>query len=345
MQIDFPIDLHICDDLALDRCALEKLHKLLSVKFVLITGSSVSLAYAQNLLSNISAEPSLVFSGFLNTVDYSYVVDSEIRKNVPEVILAIGGGSVADFAKRVAYISGKKLILLPTIIANDGLISPIAVLRESGSSVSLPGKMPDHVFIDLVSLKQAPKKYIRAAACDLLSNISATSDWEYAADKGSERLNNLAFHFSRMAAYNILDCKSWDHNSPEFFRSVLHGQVMSAMAMAYAGSSRPCSGSEHLIAHAMDALQLTNDMLHGEVVGRATLFSLYLQGHEFNDVKRLLKMLSVPHKLLNYPISQEVLMNIFEKCRSVRPGRKTVLDEFTEVELVGKYREFENLEG
>ena len=124
--------------------------------------------------------------------------------------------------------------------------------------------------------------------------------------------------------------------------SVIHGQILSAMAMAYAGSSRPCSGSEHLISHALDKLKLLGSILHGQKVARATLFTTYLQGNCTPRIIEFLKKLKIPQTLVDEDLSDSLMLQIFECSRTVRPGRTSVLDEYSNQELLHKYNQFQS---
>ena len=53
--------------------------------------------------------------------------------------------------------------------------------------------------------------------------------------------------------------------------------ILSGMAMAVAGSSRPCSGGDHEIMHAIDQLY-PGTASHGELAGVGALFCAYLRG-------------------------------------------------------------------
>lgn len=340
MKIDFPTSIKISetpDDWA---SYIDDLVTVLDSDYILLTGIGESFNYSKIIIKNIGTEPVEIINLASNSVQKVYELERKIRgSNL--IIVAIGGGKVCDLSKRLAYFTGLRLVLLPTIIANDGLISPISVLSDNQKSFSLPGKMPDYVFVDLDIIRSSPPQFLIAAACDLLSNLSATSDWKYAVEQKEATLNLLALHFSNMAAYMILDCSSWDLNAPEFLRAILHGQILSAMAMAYAGNSRPCSGSEHLISHALDELKLGSDMLHGEKVGRASSFCLHIQGKEDLKINKLLGKFNVPSSFTNEVLDDQTLKQIFEVARTVRPGRGTILDLFEDDELIIKYKEFQ----
>ena len=58
----------------------------------------------------------------------------------------------------------------------------------------------------------------------------------------------------------------------DFLIALAEALVLSGLAMATAGSSRPCSGGEHEILHAIDHL-FPGTAHHGELAGAATLFT------------------------------------------------------------------------
>ena len=341
MKIDFPLAIKVSESQNDEFDFYNSLKGLVDRHVVVFTGTSYSYDLALNLIEKLNLKPAHLIKIFDSAIpELDDILQSFGSREI--TFLAIGGGKVCDVAKRVAFTVSARLILYPTIVANDGLLSPIAVISDNGTSFSLPAKMPDHVYIDLSVIRSAPSRFLVAAAFDLLSNISATKDWQYAAEKGEESLNHLAFQLSRMAAYQLLDCVSWDLKSDEFLRSVIHGQILSAIAMAYAGSSRPCSGSEHLISHALEKLNLGENLLHGQKVGRATLFTTYLQGNCSPKVLELFKAYKMPRTLVDEYLSEEVMLQVFECSRTVRPGRKTILENYSNEDLLERYNQFQS---
>jgi glycerol-1-phosphate dehydrogenase [NAD(P)+] len=123
---------------------------------------------------------------------------------------------------------------------------------------------------------------------------------------------------------------------------VLDGQVFSGLAMAICGSSRPCSGSEHLIAHAFDAMGLGAKHLHGVLVGSSAAFTLYLQAGVNSEVVAFLRTVDISPRFSDYLPSQDprLLQDVFRVARSTRPGRVTVFDEYSDTELVEHYEEY-----
>jgi glycerol-1-phosphate dehydrogenase [NAD(P)+] len=107
--------------------------------------------------------------------------------------------------------------------------------------------------------------------------------------------------------------------------------------MAICGSSRPCSGSEHLLSHAMDYLGISA-FPHGIQVGCLSLFSAHLQGILEADFVRALEAVRMPLCIGDLsPVAEARLAEVISTARTMRPGRYTVLDRFSDRDLVEQY--------
>lgn len=260
------------------------------------------------------------------------------------LIVAVGGGGVIDVAKRASKLYAVPCLVVPTVVSNDGLMSPIAVLAVSPQRrESLPAAMPVGVIADLDVLMSAPREYIQAAGGDLLSNLSATSDWRHVFQRdGGQPVNDAAFHLSRNAAESLVHWADVDVGNPRFVQSLVVAQIYSGIAMTLAGTSRPCSGPEHLISHALDELGLTRGVLHGVQVGSICLFVLYLLGELSHEVMRFSHAMRLPP--LWTSLSGEItgkIDEVFTRAREVRPDRRTILDDFTNEQIIRELRHFQ----
>ena len=254
------------------------------------------------------------------------------------LIVAIGGGGVIDVAKRVSKLYGTPCLVIPSVVSNDGLMSPISVVKTNGDRFqSLPAAMPIGVIADLDILMSAPRQYLRASGGDLLSNLSATSDWRHVVDKGEGPLmNDIAYHLSRNSAEALVHWESCDLGDVSFVRNLIIAQIYSGIAMSIAGTSRPCSGPEHLISHALDELNLTPGVLHGVQVGSACLFSLHLLGELTPEVLRFADAMQIPHVWTDLLPDAADAKAVLAHARRVRPERRTILDSFTDDQLVAE---------
>jgi glycerol-1-phosphate dehydrogenase [NAD(P)+] len=304
---------------------------------VVVSGPTSSFEYAQTVLSSLNSESYIVYRNDLSTVEA--LKENCLSKNI-DLLIGVGGGSILDIVKRVSLLVNIENLLVPTTISNDGLVSPISVIKDStDQTLSLPGKTPFGVVVDINLIRNAPIKFLQAAAGDILSNISATNDWVLSSVNTGERINDLAYMLSRSAAFALIHHESKDIKNRNFLKQVVYCQINSGLSMALAGTSRPCSGSEHLISHAIDFKNLSEKTLHGYQVGSISIFCLYLQKKLDAKCINYAQELNIPlaFHLLDEKISGQ-LSTIYETSFKMRPGRFTVLD-------MCKGKKFEDLDG
>jgi len=315
-------------------------NKLAFNKILVVSGGSASRELAQNVIDRYSWDHLVIDSNAIEQVER---LKEHSLSNRFDLLVAIGGGKVLDVVKRVSYLTNINHLSIPTIISNDGLISPISVIKNhDGKTQSVPGMMPMGVIIDLDIISKAPLDYLRSAAGDVLSNLSSTNDWVLALERDNEHINDIAYHLSRSAANCIVHFEKKDLRYKPFLRQIIQGQVNSGIAMGLAGSSRPCSGSEHLISHAIDYLGYSEGVLHGTQVASTSLFTLFLQDKLLDEHLDFAKKTKIPllfTDLLNVE-GNDYIKEVLEMSKFMRPGRFTVLDLFNGDEVIAKLESF-----
>lgn len=255
----------------------------------------------------------------------------QIRASGARAIVAVGGGRTLDAAKLAASTAGVPVVAVPTQLSHDGMCSPVAVLPDHGGvSQSLPAVFPSGVFFSLPTIRNAPERALRAGLGDLLSNPFALRDWELAAVHGEGTIQDEAWHLSLESA-DLVD--PWvsgsaevDARDPELLTLVAHALVNSGLAMLRAGSSRPASGAEHKISHAVD-LMFGGRASHGEQVAFACVLSAALHGLETGPVLRQLDRLGLPSHPRHLDLSAEDLVDVVAAAPATRPGRFTILEQ------------------
>ena len=341
--VSLPIIFQIDEDVYDKVDVLIGKNNLLFRKILIVSGMRYSLKFARLLSGKIKSENYLLEDNSFK--DIEVLKEKCIRENF-DLIIALGGGKVQDSVKRVCYLTNINHISIPTIISNDGLISPIAVLRNnvSNKTESLPGIMPLGVIVDLNIIKQAPEKYIRAAAGDILSNLSATNDWILAQEKDNDFINDISFLMAKSAANALVYFSNKDFKYKPFLKLIIQGQINSGISMSLAGSSRPCSGSEHLISHAIDYLKLGKRILHGEQVASISLFILFLQEKQLDAHFNYAIETKIELNFINnLKLSNEiVLRDIFKTSKVMRPGRYTVLNTMSADQFISKIVDYSN---
>lgn len=251
--------------------------------------------------------------------------------NTCQSLIAVGGGSVIDTAKRCALLYNKHLIVIPSVIANDGLISPISVLDVNGIKTSLPGKMPEELLLIMRILSQAPERYVNASLLDSLSNISASHDWRYYS--GTFQMSDEVAATLSEVSGNYLACLNVS-NKDDKLKLAIEQQILSGISMLLAGSSQPCSGSEHILCRIADRYVEFENYLHGELVGTFSLFTKFLQNtltkQDIHFVNSIFSNWTEIFGIITERIGPD---NFFNGCHNIRSDRKSILDQYEEHEL------------
>lgn len=305
---------------------------------VLISGPVCSWNIAEQVRESL---PSDVKSTHLIVPTASECVVTDLNKACraagATLVISIGGGSVIDVGKRLHRLFNVPHVVIPTVISNDGLISPISVLTdENGERDSYPASVPIGALIDISVIKAAPACYLLAAAGDLLSNLSASQDWirlDRAGDP-SVRFNDLAYHLAFGTAETVINSSVVDFQNDSFVESLIRCQIYSGLAMSLAGSSRPCSGAEHLISHAIDQSGLVEGILHGCQVGAISLFVLHLIGWPLEVALAFARRIGLTLDWRNLsPGLAGHIPEVIARSRHVRVGRRTILDAYSDAEV------------
>jgi glycerol-1-phosphate dehydrogenase [NAD(P)+] len=247
-----------------------------------------------------------------------------------DAAVAVGGGRPIDVTKAACRIAGVPVIVVPTQLSTDGIASPISVIAEAnGDVVSERSQLPVAVVADIETVACAPPAFARAGIGDVISNRTALTDWRIAADAGREEIDDFAALLASCAHLLVEGLDFGDLRDgilkTGLARRLLDGLVLSGLAMEIAGSSRPCSGSEHLISHALDQLE-PGTASHGEQVAFGTIVATALQGGDVQAVKELIRQTGMNGALAGFGLPPQRLADIIKFAPATRPGRFTVLD-------------------
>lgn len=241
--------------------------------------------------------------------------------------LAVGGGRVIDTVKYAAAQAQVAFVSVPTTIAHDGISSPVASLVASdGHRRSYAASMPAGIIMDMLVVAAAPPRTVRAGIGDLVSNLTAVLDWKLAATAGRERFDAYPAMIAESAASSILDLR--DADSPESIERIAKGLLMSGLAMAAAGTSRPCSGAEHLVSHALDEQLGARAAMHGEQVALGTLVAAAAHRSPLlGQLSALYARVGLPVSPADLSISSPEMVAAVRSAPATRPDRYTVLSE------------------
>lgn len=261
-----------------------------------------------------------------NTISYSINMAERIITTDIDCVVGMGGGKVLDVCKYASYISKIPMLSIPTTAANDGLVSPIAVLkRRDGKPKSLGCAIPAMILIDVEIIKNGPMQLIKAGIGDTISNYMALRDWKFAVERGKEKMNDYAYLMSQNAL-DVLMKTEYDKICPEFIEVLIKSLVLSGIAMDFTGNSRPVSGSEHLFSHALDYYS-ENKNLHGIQVAFGTIAVLKMIGNDYAAVLNYLKKFEVDINPIQLGIDKETFVYCMQNATAMRHNRYTYLHE------------------
>ena len=261
-----------------------------------------------------------------NTIAYSMEVAERVIATDIDCIVAMGGGKTLDVGKYAAFVSKRPFLSIPTTMAHDGIVSPIAVLkRQDEKPKSLGCAMPSMIILDTELMTTCPEHLIKAGIGDTISNYMALKDWDFAVSHGKDEMNGYAYMMSRTSLDALMKTQ-FDHICPEFIDVLANSLVLSGIAMDFAGSSRPVSGSEHLFSHALD-YYCEKQNLHGFNVALGTIAVLKIIGDDPTEVVDYLKKFEVDVNPEHMGISKDSFVYCLQHATEMRNNRYTYLHE------------------
>lgn len=293
----------------------------------------VAIAVGPGLGEEIAAmlRPELVNAELITvrggTLEAASELATRLRSGFYDALVGIGGGRTIDVAKSAASMTGLPMVAVATNLAHDGIASPVSSLVAGGRKASFGVNPPIAIVVDLDYVRRSPAAMRRAGFGDVVSNLSAIADWRIAEQVCGEIVDSVAITFARTAAAAILH-RDDSIDSTDFLVALAEALVLSGLAMATAGSSRPCSGSEHEIVHAIDHM-FPGTANHGELVAVATLFACFLRGEErlAATIDAALSRHELPRLPRDLGLTDRQFVEAVLAAPATRPDRFTVLEQ------------------
>ena len=259
----------------------------------------------------------------MNDIDSS---QSLVRKEQPNFIVGVGGGRSVDVAKMISFNLNIPFISVPTSASHDGISSPFVSIRGRDKPYSLKAHAPIGVIADTKLISEAPYR-LQASGCgDLIGKITAVKDWELARDDNNEYFGSYAANLANMSA-NIIIENSSKLSYRANIRTIVEALISAGVASCIAGSSRPCSGSEHLFSHALEYVAKTNCGLHGERVGIGTIMMSKIHGLDHDIIIKTLQNIKAPTTAKEIDVTEDQIIQSLLIAQSLRPERYTILNK------------------
>jgi len=296
-------------------------------KVCLISGKNVRPIVGKKIEKSLSSSK-IKFRWELSTTnDPASIkrIQTKLEKPNYDLLLGIGGGRAVDIAKISAYKLKKSFVSIPTSASHDGISSPFVSVRGNKPH-SLVATAPLGVFVDVNIIKNAPRRLISSGCGDLIAKLTAVKDWEIGSKKTGEYFGRYSANLALMSAKILTDNVSNFSKRNLNERAIVEALISSGVAACIAGSSRPCSGAEHLFSHAIDHIK-PGIGLHGEKCGIGAIMIAKLQRQDWKKIVKTLKAVGAPTTADEIGLEPDILIEALTIAQSLRPERYTILKQ------------------
>ena len=195
-----------------------------------------------------------------------------------DAVVAVGAGSIHDPSRLACARRNKPLCLFATAPSMDGFASYNAPIVDGGFKTTHAAKCPEVIIADTKILAAAPKALKSAGFGDMISKYIALIDWQVSHLVTGEAYCPRVAELTRTAADRLMTMADRvTLEDEETAAAVLESLLMTGIAMSFTRTSRPGSGTEHILAHYWECIELLEGKIpnfHGEDVGVATLLTL-----------------------------------------------------------------------
>lgn len=249
-------------------------------RILLVVGDKNTMAAAgsiQRYLVGFSTEYYIFKNLRVAEMQHVRFLEDKIRDRDISVI-AVGSGSIHDPCRLACARQNKKLCLLATAPSMDGFASYSSPIVDKGFKESYPAKSPEVIIGDTHILAAAPKELKAAGFGDMMAKYVGLCDWKISSLLTREIYCPRIASLTRDAVDRLMKMadrvtEDDEETAGEIFASL----IKTGLGMSLMKNSRPASGSEHIIAHLIECLQLPQGIIpnfHGEDVGVCTLAML-----------------------------------------------------------------------
>lgn len=293
----------------------------------------VVVASGSNVQSKVKSvvDSSLRGRGFwveVTSADFANVEKVMEAASGSGCIVGVGGGKSVDVGKLAAFRTALPFYSVPTSASHDGISSPFVSLKGLDRPYSLKAKPPVGILADVGVVSSAPRRLLAAGCGDLVSKLTAVHDWQLAHRVTGEYYGSYAANLALMSANVVIQgSRKLGKFGKENVRDLVEALISAGVAAGIAGSSRPCSGAEHLFSHYLDLVS-PGKGLHGEKCGIGTIMIAKLQRGDWKLVKSALKNVHAPITAAEVGIEEGIVVEALMRASSIRPERYTILSKF-----------------
>ena len=317
---------HECaiDDIVIESGAVHHVGEVLArndfPRRLLVVADKTTLAAADGILEGLTGfDVTLKVYDTLRVATMDDVCAVEGYFDRCDAVLAVGTGSIHDPCRFACARQDKKLALFATAPSMDGFASYSAPIVDGNFKTTHPAKCPEVIIADTKILAAAPAQLKSAGFGDMVSKYVALIDWQVSHLLTGERCCQRVADLTRMATDRILtQAELVTAADEDAAGAIFESLLLTGIAMSFTKTSRPGSGTEHILAHYWECKELLEGKtpnFHGEDVGVATLLILdyydklarlpavmaHREENDWDDIYRVYGALAPDVRRLNTP--------------------------------------------
>lgn len=274
-------------------------------------------------------------------------------------VISVGTGSLNDVCRKAAAETDKPLCVFATAASMDGFASYNAPLVNGNFKITYAAKSPEVIIGDTNILANSPSVLKGAGFGDMVGKYVGLIDWQVSSVITGEYYCERVAALTRRATDRIMRLSdrilAKDEESAE---AVFEALLLTGIGMSFTKTSRPASGTEHILSHFWECKKLLKGELsdfHGRKVGVATLYILDLykklaqkpfvcahkETTDWDEVYAVYGELADEVKALNTPdtitdgIAPEVIEENWDRIREIVASVPSVCEVRTAMEKAG----------
>jgi len=255
-----------------------------------------------------------------------------------DLIIGVGSGVIQDICKYVSFQSKIPYYIIATAPSMDGYASAGAAMITEGMKVTYSVGVPTVILADTNVLKNAPLEMIKSGYGDIVGKFSSLCDWKLAHAVNGEYFCDFIYDLTYDTLQKTLQLsEGLLKRDEESICVLMEALVIVGIAIAFAGSSRPASGSEHHLSHFFEITGIVTDepyLAHGIDVAYSAVITTELRekllAAEWPDVQQR------PERKYYEKKMKEVYKSVAQGCIALQDKLQTYEQERTPI-----YREKE----
>jgi uncharacterized oxidoreductase len=233
-----------------------------------------------------------------------------VQQQAIEGIVAVGGGTVSDLGKAVAYLTQIPIIILPTLAATCAACTPLSVIYRADGAMDRYDVYPTANALVLLE----PRVILHSPIPLMVAGIGDTLAKWYEADAMISQLTekNMEIEVAAFAAKKCRDVLLTDSEAAlmamekgqlnQAFMNVVETNILIGGMVGGFGDDYGRTAGAHSIHDALTILPESHTQLHGKKVAYGVLVQLVIEG-KWQEIDFLLPF----YQKLDLPVSLKAM--------------------------------------